>query len=336
MSANTNYWKLGLFVVLSVLTLIAALVFFGLRQLDRAHFDIYSYFDEPVDGLDVGSPVKFRGIKIGEVARIRPAIDEQHIEVTSHIYVDVLEDLGLRQPDDPNPPGQGAKAKDRMASLRVQLITSFLTGSSFIQTDFVDLKVNPPQKYPFLTRSPMIEAIPSTLRSLEAGLQEAVIALPRVLLETEQLLQAVHLQLRALKLPELTAQMQQLLTDADQSLRNLQDLPVMTSATATLNELQQLLTEIRNPKGNLFQLVATVQRTATVLEGELVRADVPATTGAIRTTAGELDLLGQSLRLQLADLERAIGSFRSLMDVLERDPGALLRGKSTTSPGGGK
>ena len=79
-----------------------------------------------------------------------------------------------------------------------------------------------------------------------------------------------------------------------------------------------------------------MQRTATVLEGELVRADVPATTGAIRTTAGELDLLGQSLRLQLADLERAIGSFRSLMDVLERDPGALLRGKSTTSPGGGK
>ena len=57
----TNHWKLGLFVLISLFVMIAALFWLGARRFQRTSFPAVTYFDESVQGLDVGSPVKFRG-----------------------------------------------------------------------------------------------------------------------------------------------------------------------------------------------------------------------------------------------------------------------------------
>ena len=91
----TNNWKLGLFVVVGVLTMVAALFWLGARRFQRTSFPAVSYFDESVQGLDVGSPVKFRGVTVGNVADITIAPDHRHVQVTSDVYVDALQRLGL-------------------------------------------------------------------------------------------------------------------------------------------------------------------------------------------------------------------------------------------------
>ena len=66
-AARTNPWKLGLFVVSGFVIAFASLVWLGSQSLDRQTQRVITYFDESVQGLEVGSPVKFRGVVIGSV-----------------------------------------------------------------------------------------------------------------------------------------------------------------------------------------------------------------------------------------------------------------------------
>jgi hypothetical protein len=101
----TNHWKLGLFVVVGLVAMVGALFWLGARRFQRTSFPAVSYFDESVQGLDVGSPVKFRGVTVGNVADITIAPDHRHVQVTSDIYVDALQRLGLG--DRAPAPGRG-------------------------------------------------------------------------------------------------------------------------------------------------------------------------------------------------------------------------------------
>jgi len=333
-SNKTNHWKLGLFVVLCVGLLIGTLGFFGVQRLQRPFVEAYAYFDEAVDGLDVGSPVKFRGIKIGQVAKIRPAADEQHIEVTSHIYVDVLEDLGLRSPEDLSDPLQGPDAAEHMDRLRVQLVSSFLTGISFIQTDFFDPEVYPRRTYRFPTKTPMIDSIPSTMRSLERGLGQSLTEFPAVLKEAKALFADMRGDLSAMQLQELASEARSVVQELDRRLQGLDDMPALSSARAAFDELTQTLAGLRDPQGRFQSMLASLDDAAAAAASGIAGADLTATAGSMRGAASEVRALGQELRRELGDLDRAIGSFRSLMELLERDPGALLRGRANTSPSG--
>ena len=78
MSLKTNYFKLGLFIICSTVLLLSILVFFGLGALNKDKIMMESYFDESVQGLDIGSPLKFKGVKIGSVQRIRFVFNKYH------------------------------------------------------------------------------------------------------------------------------------------------------------------------------------------------------------------------------------------------------------------
>ncbi|MEJ2501662.1 MAG: MlaD family protein, partial [Campylobacterales bacterium] len=71
MNAKTNYTLVGVFVLLSL----ALMAFFVIWMLEPAKEDeVQSYrveFSESVSGLNVDSPVKFRGVTVGKVRKIR-------------------------------------------------------------------------------------------------------------------------------------------------------------------------------------------------------------------------------------------------------------------------
>ena len=53
-SSTTNQWKLGLFVLLSFAAFVGTEFWVGAKRFDRETFDIYTLFEEAVDGLEVG------------------------------------------------------------------------------------------------------------------------------------------------------------------------------------------------------------------------------------------------------------------------------------------
>ena len=70
MEKEHRYFRLGLFVILTVATLLAVLFILGGRSLFQPTLTIETYFNESVSGLDIGSPVKYRGIPLGSVSQI--------------------------------------------------------------------------------------------------------------------------------------------------------------------------------------------------------------------------------------------------------------------------
>ena len=87
-------------------------------------FAAVAYFDESVQGLDVGSPVKFRGVTVGDVSDITIAPDHRHVQVTSDIYVDALRRLGIGRARAPPKGGSSTRC------LRMQLVSAGITGVS--------------------------------------------------------------------------------------------------------------------------------------------------------------------------------------------------------------
>jgi len=165
----TNHWKLGLFVVAGIALGIAAVFWIGYRRFNKASVPLVTYFDESVQGLDVGSPVKFRGVTLGTVSTITVAPDQRHVEVWMRIYTDELRRMGFdpRRPRDPE--------------LRPQLASAGITGVKFVQFDTF-----PPERYPVpelqfaVPETYYVPSVPSTLKSLEEVANELVAKLPRI------------------------------------------------------------------------------------------------------------------------------------------------------------
>lgn len=69
-STTPSVTKIGFVIVLGVLAIVGALLYLGGLNRDRDLVYAETYFENSVSGLSVGSPVNFRGVKLGEVAEI--------------------------------------------------------------------------------------------------------------------------------------------------------------------------------------------------------------------------------------------------------------------------
>lgn len=71
--ANTttpSVTKIGFVIVLGILAIVGTLLYLGGLNRDRDLVYAETYFENSVSGLSVGSPVNFRGVKLGEVSEI--------------------------------------------------------------------------------------------------------------------------------------------------------------------------------------------------------------------------------------------------------------------------
>ena len=69
-STKANYARIGFFVVLTAVLAVGVLVFLGGIGGNKYEFLCETYFSYPVSGLEVGSAVNFRGVKVGVVKHI--------------------------------------------------------------------------------------------------------------------------------------------------------------------------------------------------------------------------------------------------------------------------
>ena len=70
MDEGQHYRRLGLFVLVTLALLAGILFVLGGRSLFQPHFTFETYFNESVAGLEIGAPVAFRGVPLGQVTEI--------------------------------------------------------------------------------------------------------------------------------------------------------------------------------------------------------------------------------------------------------------------------
>jgi len=171
----TNHWKLGLFVVFAMLIGLAAVAYFGSRRLPRQTVVYSSYFDEAVTGLEVGSPVKYRGVSVGNVNKIEVAPDRRHVQVSYEMASEAAKRLALDKASTEN---------SRIGSgLRAQLGSMGVTGVKYVSLDLFE-DTEPVETLSFEPAPHYIPTQPSTLKNLESAVTNTAHRLPEV---TEQL-----------------------------------------------------------------------------------------------------------------------------------------------------
>ena len=81
MSKRFSPTAIGMFVVGSFALLVAAIVVVGSGKMFQKPVQFVCFFPGGVNGLKVGAPVKFRGVQIGNVARIQIALPPDQSQV---------------------------------------------------------------------------------------------------------------------------------------------------------------------------------------------------------------------------------------------------------------
>ncbi len=82
MNKKTSPTLIGAFVVGAVGLLVIAVIAFGSGRLFRQTKEFVLYFDNSVNGLRIGAPVKFKGVEIGSVKDISIAARTRHAKST--------------------------------------------------------------------------------------------------------------------------------------------------------------------------------------------------------------------------------------------------------------
>lgn len=134
MTRNANYFKLGLFILVSFTLGAVFLIIFGAGQIFKKELLAETCFNESVQGLNIGSEVKYKGIKIGTVKDITSAAKIYH-KASDYVLVIISleEDISLGQ--------TGRSTEERIKKsiaqgLTVRLSFKGLTGAAYLETDY--------------------------------------------------------------------------------------------------------------------------------------------------------------------------------------------------------
>ena len=153
MARKTSKFLVGLFVTIGVLIGVIAIVWLGAYKYFEKGATYVTYFNESVQGLQVDSTVKYQGVEVGRVEKIRVAPDNKLIEVVMKINL------------------RGKLERDYVGQLKAVGIT----GIVFIELDRKEPgEPDLSPKLNFASEYPIIASKPSDIKQILSGVQEVL------------------------------------------------------------------------------------------------------------------------------------------------------------------
>ncbi len=332
MSHKANPKLIGVFVVASGILLVAMILFFGSSSLFRQSTRFILFFDQSVNGLNLGSPVKFRGVPVGSVERILIRAEGQREEsnaIPVIIRIDqarVERDLGLRaQSLDPESIQEWLN-KGLLARLSLE---SIITGQLF-----VEFSVDPDKAAEYRTHLTGVKGlveIPtqgSPLDEITADTGKLIanlgaIDIPRLNENVNTALEHLSSVLGAVDAPGIShsvTEAAQTVTEVIGSEQFRDSVAEMHQAFASINETAK---SYNLDSGRFGQ---TIETWSAHLEQTLDGFDQ-----LVAQTNGLLDPRSDILyewQNTLRELSHTAQSIRALTEYLERNPNALITGRA--------
>lgn len=157
MSVKINYFRIGLFIIVAAAMIVAGIIVLSAGALTRGSLIMETYIDESVQGLEVGSPIKLRGVKVGQVEKIG-FVDE--VYETRKRYVLIRFAINPHLASEISSSGLTTVLnREIKTGLRLRLASQGLTGVAYLEADYQD-----PERFPPLSIDwqPEYPCIPSS------------------------------------------------------------------------------------------------------------------------------------------------------------------------------
>ena len=320
---------IGAFVLGAVALIVIAILVFGSGRLFRQTREFVLYFDNSVNGLRIGAPVKIKGVEIGSVKDIRLQLekDTQVNKIPVIIEID-LEKLTSRG-------ATTVAAVDREAfrkaivdrGLRGQLaMESLVTGLLYVALDFLPgtpitlvQQANGDYKYP------EIPTLPTSLQQAKDVFTQILSKLDEIdfkalIASLESTVDGIK---RTVNSPDLQAtirSLRQTMPKVDEAVVNMRNL------AGTMNDNVKILAaDLQQTSGDARLALKQAGDALKQTEETMKRAEAAVTN--IETLSDLDSPVNYELEKSLREVSAAARSLRSLTDYLERNPRALIFGK---------
>jgi len=351
MSKPVNNTVLGGFVVAAIGLFVAAVLIFGSGQFFKRTELRVMYFDGSVKGLDVGSPLLFRGVKIGQVTKISLHLDATKKDVDIPVIVEYEPEAFIVVGGAVDKTDRAKNWRDLLErGLRARLETqSFVTGQLLVSIDFY-----PDKPYTLHEDAPYLEipTIPTTLQRLEKALED--LPLKEMVANLNSAIQSLNKLVNSPELKESVTHLNATLKEARDLVANVnaQVKPLSAGVSETLRDAQKLMRNadsqvaslglnldgaigdarklIKNMDGSVEDLRAGLVDMIKNANEAVKKAEM--VLGELESSASSDSALMYRITEALDEVAKTARSLRALTDYLEMHPEALLSGKG--EPGG--
>ncbi len=330
MSQKANPTLIGAFVFGAIAIAIGAVLFFGSANLFAKKQLFETYFNQSVNGLGIGSNVKYKGVTVGKVTKVQlkfqGAGEAPVVRVLYEINTDNLLnkyglsiDLGDRKLHD-KAIESGFRAKMDFESL--------ISGQLFIALDFYK-DATPPQLHVEANEN-VLEIPPQTsdIDAILANLTKAIgnigsVDFASLATELQAVLKSAHDSIDAMHLDQLGPS----LDKAASSISNLANGEEVKSALASVRaSFDQLTATLKNLNPAVGDLKPTLEQARAAL------TNLQKSTAELNQVLKPDSSFRYQLDSSLSEINAAAGAIQQLADFLQRHPNSLLFGRKPATP----
>ncbi|MEO0248992.1 MAG: MlaD family protein [candidate division WOR-3 bacterium] len=331
MSKPVNKSMIGAFVLGALVLALAALMIVGSGKFLAKTMDYVMYFEgASVKGLNVGSPVMFRGVKIGSVTDVRLVFEPTELKFLIPVYAQL--DTSKITVTGPALPGDYRYLKALVdKGLRAQLETqSFVTGQLMINLDFFPDK---PARFVGLEKHvPEVPTIPSTLDQIAKDIQN--LPWKELFDSARAAVQGIDQLMNSPALASSVKNIDQTFGEATKALKTINEelKPIIAEIKPILANIEDTTVLVRSSASKLDNALtgekgvpAQLQQTFEMLQGALAKADE--TLEKVEELTGQNSFLAVQAGQAMDELTKAGRAMRALADYLDRHPESLIKGK---------
>ncbi|WP_372620508.1 MlaD family protein [Falsiroseomonas sp.] len=328
MTSHTLYLRVGMLVIAGALLAVGFVLFLAGNRGGTTSVIYETYSRESVQGLDVGAPVRYRGVQIGRVTEIRLASAEYR-PAAGISFTEAFRLVLVRFAVDPSQLGTVPTLEEAIRlGLRARITAQGITGVNYVELDFVEPERFPVIAIPWTPEYPVIPSIPSTVAQVRNAAEELVARLSSVPLE----------QMMG-DLAQLLASLNQQTTEGDLATTLRESARAMTLLRDALDdgEIEATLADLRAAAGSARELLAAPELRATLASTAAAAEDIRQVAARLPAAMESLERTlrsarGTSADLQatvapiLSDLRATVANLRAATEQLRSSPSQLLFG----------
>jgi ABC-type transporter Mla subunit MlaD len=339
MTAQKQHFRLGVFVLVALIICIVLAIAFGAGRWTRSTVTLESYFNESVQGIDIGSKVKYRGVVVGEVSHIGftytryqqalPASErQQYVLVEAKLRPELFGGKNMPFPD------QSYLNREIAKGLRIRLNPQGLTGTSYLEIDYQDPERNPSLAMQWQPEHLYIPSSKSTVSQLVNATQNLALRLQKLDIEglitnLNQVLSTANSKMNDIPLQALSKKMLLMMDKLERiPLAELSSEAsgLMHEARSSNQALQKLLTDPAwtSAPGDL---AASAKQTRALLENPLLLNSLQNMSSSLKRLDQLLSQHESGLDNTLNNMQQISEDLRVLSETARNNPSGLLLSK---------
>ncbi|EOU2550284.1 MlaD family protein [Vibrio parahaemolyticus] len=307
MDDSKSSYKLGLFVVSALVSLFVVLFILGGRSLFEPKIIVETYFDESVSGLEVGAPVRFRGITAGEVVSIElsDALYEAAVPRENRkSYVVVRSEItgAKRTIEEWNRSieisiERGLRATTQLAGI---------TGQQYLSFDYTSMDEG--LSFSWKPNYPYVPSTKSSAGKIVSGIQSLIARLDEADINTlvaniNMLIETLNQSISALDADALNAQLLALLINSNQMVKSVDGVisdPEVKEIVSSLAQISKSLNSSLKDKGDINKLIKDLDQAAVRLDVIMAdnQSDINYVIKDLRVTVENLKSFSETLKNQ--------------------------------------